>query len=574
MAIQSDREYQQPGREYKYHVFLAHSSKDKEFIREIYYALRDRQLTPWFDEEDKRPGQSNFQELQTAILNSRANAIFIGKTGLGDWQKEESGLILDLYARKRIPLIPVLLPGVDNIPPEFEDQLSFIAQYGWVKFHQSVNEVESLDKLMWAITGRKFVREPYGILVNVHKPQPSCFLAMPKTGLDLVYQSVKEAVSHVVPHQFSSNTIQMFQARSDRDDHFVEDISEIIKVIRSCELVIGVCLSQDEDFSPDLDVAYELGLAHALGKPLCLITDGSNHHLSNYILRDIPDNDLLKYEPTKSNKPNSLSYDLRKKLPSIIDSLAYPYLVESTDPDIIAIEWRQMQCLLPEFRANFCKFLNFSSDIQKRFLDLKDSLIHLYRELEDIDSSFDALDSDDIIKREVRDVFKAWKDYTKIYHDTYDLQDDPTHLFGLLSDPNFKHLDVSLGFKRNQELTDSDAIQRAQRKYGGMARIITQKYPERHKLLSDVLAYEKDESEDEYVERIFETFKKDDTAANQLKKDAKYLMNDLISDGIYNRADQIVSMLTKMIRNRSGGNGRMRVSGTQTEEFSPVHPSF
>ena len=557
MAIQSDREYQQPGREYKYDVFLAHNSKDKEFVERIYHKLKAIGLKPWLDARDLDPGVLSYSTIWEVISECKVNAVFLGQAGLGDWQKQEVGRALELYAKGNVRLIPVLLPGVDNISSDFQKAYPFLGLYNWVKFFQSANEVEPLEQLVEAIGGRKFVREPYGILVNVHKPQPSCFLAMPKTGLDLVYQSVKEAVSHVVPHQFPSKTIQMFQARSDGDDHFVEDISEIINVIRSCEVVIGVCLSQDEGFSPDLDVAYELGLAHALGKPLCFITDGSNHHLSNYILRDIPDNDFLKYEPTTSNNQNSLTEDLRKKLQSIVDSLNYPYLVESSDPDIIAIEWRQMQCLLPEFRANFCEFLNFFSNIQKSFLALKDSLIHLYRELEDIDSSFDAFDSDDIIKREVRDVFEAWKNYNKIYHDTYDLQDDSEHLFSLLSNPNFKRLDVSLGFKRNQESAEQSdyphIIQKAQHLNAKLFSVITQSFPTHHKRLSGILDDEKDEDEDKYVERIFETFKKDDGAANRLVEDANYMINSLISTRIYNRADQIVIMLTKMIHCTKGG---------------------
>ena len=49
-----------------------------------------------------------------------------------------------------IPVIPVLLPNVDNIP----ENLLFLKELNWVKFSQSIDDKQALDNLEWGITGK------------------------------------------------------------------------------------------------------------------------------------------------------------------------------------------------------------------------------------------------------------------------------------------------------------------------------------------------------------------------------------------------------------------------------------
>jgi hypothetical protein len=50
-----------------------------------------------------------------------------------------------------IPVIPVLLPGVNGIP----EHLLFLQELNWVRFSNGLDDVEALYKLEWGITGRK-----------------------------------------------------------------------------------------------------------------------------------------------------------------------------------------------------------------------------------------------------------------------------------------------------------------------------------------------------------------------------------------------------------------------------------
>jgi hypothetical protein len=53
--------------------------------------------------------------------------------------------------RRGRPVIPVLLPGVAEIP----EDLLFLRQYGHVGFTGGLEDAAALQRLHWAITGEK-----------------------------------------------------------------------------------------------------------------------------------------------------------------------------------------------------------------------------------------------------------------------------------------------------------------------------------------------------------------------------------------------------------------------------------
>lgn len=50
-----------------------------------------------------------------------------------------------------LPVIPVLLPGVSNIP----EDLIFLKELNWVHFSSGIDDAEALDNLEWGITGKR-----------------------------------------------------------------------------------------------------------------------------------------------------------------------------------------------------------------------------------------------------------------------------------------------------------------------------------------------------------------------------------------------------------------------------------
>ena len=134
----------------KFDVFLAHSSKDKAQVRAINKKLKQRGLKPWLDEEQIPPGRSFQDEIQKTIPRVKSAAIFIGSQQ-GRWQLLELKTFISQCVNNHIPVIPILLPGVDEIP----DNLPFLKEFSWVSFESGIDDTEALRNLVWGITGEK-----------------------------------------------------------------------------------------------------------------------------------------------------------------------------------------------------------------------------------------------------------------------------------------------------------------------------------------------------------------------------------------------------------------------------------
>jgi hypothetical protein len=124
-------------------VFLAHNSQDKPQVRAIAKQLKRRGLRVWLDEEQIPPGRPFQDVIQQALQNVSCAAIFIGSGGLGKWQILESRSLLTRFVNADIPVIPVLLPGVEGIP----DHLLFLQELNYVKFNNGIDDCAALDKL-------------------------------------------------------------------------------------------------------------------------------------------------------------------------------------------------------------------------------------------------------------------------------------------------------------------------------------------------------------------------------------------------------------------------------------------
>lgn len=127
----------------EYDVFLAHNSSDKRVVKVIAKELRRRKLKPWLDKEQIPAGQWFQDALQNAIRHSKSVAVFFGQQGIGKWEIVELRSSLQECVERGIPIIPVLLPGVETIPDDFP----FLKQIKWVKFKSTVPEVKALQIL-------------------------------------------------------------------------------------------------------------------------------------------------------------------------------------------------------------------------------------------------------------------------------------------------------------------------------------------------------------------------------------------------------------------------------------------
>lgn len=131
-------------------VFLSHNSKDKNTVRIIGEKLKARGLRVWLDEWELIPGRLWQDAIEEIIRSTKSAAVLVGKDGLGPWEIPEMRSCLSEFVSRKMPVIPVLLPGTFEAP-----QLPmFLNQFTWVDLRSGMTDVE-LDRLQWGITGKK-----------------------------------------------------------------------------------------------------------------------------------------------------------------------------------------------------------------------------------------------------------------------------------------------------------------------------------------------------------------------------------------------------------------------------------
>jgi hypothetical protein len=106
--------------------------------------LRSRGLKVWLDKEQIPPGRWFQDVIQSSVGKVGVAAFFLGPKGMGNWQMMELRTFMSACVNKGTPVIPVLLPGVNELPTE----LRFLKELNYVSFKDSVAEKEALDALV------------------------------------------------------------------------------------------------------------------------------------------------------------------------------------------------------------------------------------------------------------------------------------------------------------------------------------------------------------------------------------------------------------------------------------------
>jgi hypothetical protein len=130
-------------------VFLCYNSEDRETIKQIGEQLKELGILPWLDEWELRPGLPWQSALEMQIKQVKSAAVFVGKRGVGPWQRQEVGTLLGKFVKRRSPVIPVLLQDAPKKPklPLFLDNMT------WVDFR--IQDPDPLQRLVWGITGKR-----------------------------------------------------------------------------------------------------------------------------------------------------------------------------------------------------------------------------------------------------------------------------------------------------------------------------------------------------------------------------------------------------------------------------------
>jgi tetratricopeptide (TPR) repeat protein len=109
-------------------VFISHSSKDDDFVRELREALEDQGVPVWVDSRKLRGGEKLAPEVAAAIERARQFVAVIGPNTVNSpWVRREIRKALEVEAARRgegYRVVPLLLPGVEPsaLPLWFEEE--------------------------------------------------------------------------------------------------------------------------------------------------------------------------------------------------------------------------------------------------------------------------------------------------------------------------------------------------------------------------------------------------------------------------------------------------------------------
>jgi hypothetical protein len=131
-------------------VFLSHNSQNKPAVIELGEALRARGIRPWLDQWELVPGRPWQEAIEDVIGTAMSAAVLIGRDGIGPWEEPEMRACLDQCVKRKMPVIPVLLPGAPSQPK----LPLFLTGFTWVDLRDGLDEA-GLDRLQWGITGIK-----------------------------------------------------------------------------------------------------------------------------------------------------------------------------------------------------------------------------------------------------------------------------------------------------------------------------------------------------------------------------------------------------------------------------------
>ena len=131
-------------------VFLSHNSRDKPAVIALAGHLKAQGFKVWLDLWQLRPGHPWQEALEEIIATTQSAVVLVGRDGLGPWEDVEMRACLNEFVKRKLPVIPVLLPDCPKEPNLPLMLRSFI----WVDLRGERQE-EGIMKLIWGITGIK-----------------------------------------------------------------------------------------------------------------------------------------------------------------------------------------------------------------------------------------------------------------------------------------------------------------------------------------------------------------------------------------------------------------------------------
>jgi len=140
----------------------------------------------------------------------------------------------------------------------------------------------------------------------------------------------------------------------------VDFVTDFKDGIRSACVVVAVLSPEKATSKPNPNVLYELGFAHAIGKPIVMLTTDPGN-----VPSDLEKQYLQKYDPDL-NLVGTIQNAITRKIEHMVTPLTDPQVENVTVTD-----WKHRPLLDPEFWDSFGKILSFAKRIQENVLHIE-----------------------------------------------------------------------------------------------------------------------------------------------------------------------------------------------------------
>jgi hypothetical protein len=134
---------------FEFDVFLCHNSEEKEEVRDLNKRLKALSIRTWLDEEQATPRRTWQEALEAQIPSIKSAIVCVGEKGEGPWQQMERRGLIEEFARRKIPVIPVILRNCKQEPK----LPFFLSQVRGVDLRSEFPD--PLMLLEWGITGKR-----------------------------------------------------------------------------------------------------------------------------------------------------------------------------------------------------------------------------------------------------------------------------------------------------------------------------------------------------------------------------------------------------------------------------------
>lgn len=207
----------------QFDAFLAHNDFDKPSVEAVAANLRKLGVKVWLDREQIPPGRWYQDVIQQGIQSAKSIVVFLGPTGVGQFQLLETRTAINQCMQKDIPVIPVLLPK-----SKFPENLLFLKDLHYVQL-KSVDDKCGLEDLKWGITGKKREVDIQQIHSLEEKLQQAAkrisllrgwgyalFLLLAATAATATYAAINVSRSNAPERAFNVSEKGLTEWRSDR----------------------------------------------------------------------------------------------------------------------------------------------------------------------------------------------------------------------------------------------------------------------------------------------------------------------------------------------------------------------